>query len=100
MAAIAMSGLLASAPASAQSVKIGVLNDQSGVYAEDGGKYSVEAAKIAIEEFGGEVLGQKIELVTADHQNNTSIARRWYDSDGVDMITELTTSSAQTEGAR
>ena len=84
--------MLAAAPASAQSVKIGVLNDQSGVYAEEGGKYSVEA--------GGEVLGQKIELVTADHQNNTSIARRWYDSDGVDMITELTTSSAQTEGAR
>ena len=51
------------------SVKIGVLNDQSGVYAEDGGKYSVEAAKIAIEDFGGEVLGQKIKLVTADHQN-------------------------------
>ena len=97
MAAVAMSGLLAAAPASAQSVKIGVLNDQSGVYAEDGGKYSVEAAKIAIEDFGGEVLGQKIELVTADHQNKpdlaTSIARRWYDSDGVDMITELTTSS-------
>ena len=104
MAAVAMSGLLAAAPASAQSVKIGVLNDQSGVYAEDGGKYSVEAAKIAIEDFGGEVLGQKIELVTADHQNKpdlaTSIARRWYDADGVDMITELTTSSAQTEGAR
>ena len=93
VAAVAMSGLLAAAPASAQSVKIGVLNDQSGVYAEDGGKYSVEAAKIAIEDFGGEVLVQKIELVTADHQNNTSIARRWYDSDGVDMITELTTSS-------
>ena len=97
VAAVAMSGLLAAAPASAQSVKIGVLNDQSGVYAEDGGKYSVEAAKIAIEDFGGEVLGQKIELVTADHQNKpdlaTSIARRWYDSDGVDMITELTTSS-------
>ena len=97
MATVAMSGLLAAAPASAHSVKIGVLNDQSGVYAEDGGKYSVEAAKIAIEDFGGEVLGQKIEWVTADHQNKpdlaTSIARRWYDSDGVDMITELTTSS-------
>src|SRR5215831_8473470 len=96
VAAVVISGLLAAAPASAQSVKIGVLNDQSGVYAEDGGKYSVEAAKIAIEDFGGEVLGQKIELVTADHQNKpdlaTSIARRWYGSDGVDMITELTTS--------
>ncbi len=52
---------------------------------------------MAIEDFGGEVLGQKIEMVTADHQNKpdlaTSIARRWYDADGVDMITELTTSS-------
>src|ERR1700753_2732223 len=97
MAAAAISGLLAAAPASAQGVKIGVLNDQSGVYADYGGKYSVEAAKMAIEDFGGEVLGQKIEMVTADHQNKpdlaTSIARRWYDTEGVDMITELTTSS-------
>jgi branched-chain amino acid transport system substrate-binding protein len=85
------------APASAQGVKIGILNDQSGVYADYGGKYSIEAAKMAVEDFGGEVLGQKIELVTADHQNKpdlaTSIARRWYDTEGVDMITELTTSS-------
>ncbi len=96
-AAVAACSLLLAAPASAQGVKIGVLNDQSGVYADYGGKYSVEAAKMAIEDFGGEVLDQKIELVTADHQNKpdlaTSIARRWYDADGVDMITELTTSS-------
>jgi branched-chain amino acid transport system substrate-binding protein len=97
MAAVAMSSVLAAAPASAQGVKIGVLNDQSGVYADYGGKYSVEAARMAIEDFGGEVLGQKVEMVTADHQNKpdlaTSIARRWYDTEGVDMITELTTSS-------
>jgi len=88
--------LLVAVPATAQ-VKIGILNDQSGVYADYGGKYSVEAAKMAIEDFGGEVLGQKIEMVTADHQNKpdlaSSIARRWYDTEGVDMITELTTSS-------
>ena len=52
---------------------------------------------MAIEDFGGSVLGQKIEMVTADHQNKpdlaTSIARRWYEVEGVDMITELTTSS-------
>jgi branched-chain amino acid transport system substrate-binding protein len=52
---------------------------------------------MAIEDFGGEVLGQKVEMITADHQNKpdlaTSIARRWYDADNVDMITELTTSS-------
>ncbi|MET4065797.1 branched-chain amino acid transport system substrate-binding protein [Bradyrhizobium sp. S3.2.6] len=97
LAAVATSALLLAAPASAQGVKIGILNDQSGVYADYGGKYSVEAAKMAIEDFGGEVLGQKIEMVTADHQNKpdlaTSIARRWYDVENVDMITELTTSS-------
>jgi branched-chain amino acid transport system substrate-binding protein len=93
----AASAVLLAAPASAQGVKIGILNDQSGVYADYGGKWSVEAARMAIEDFGGEVLGQKIELVTADHQNKpdlaSSIARRWYDVENVDMITELTTSS-------
>src|ERR1700743_1294161 len=83
--------------AQAQGVKIGVLNDQSGVYADFGGKWSVEAARMAIEDFGGEVLGKKIELVDADHQNKpdigASIARRWYDVEGVDMIIDLTTSS-------
>src|ERR1700744_3843390 len=97
MAAVAMGGLLLAAPASAQGVKIGILNDQSGVYADYGGKYSLEAAHMAVEDFGGEVLGKKIEIVTADHQNKpdlaVAIARRWYDTEGVDMITELTTSS-------
>ena len=97
LALLAAGAALVAAPASAQGVKIGILNDQSGVYADYGGKYSIEAAKMAIEDFGGEVLGQKIELVTADHQNKpdlaTAIARRWYDTEGVDMITELTTSS-------
>jgi branched-chain amino acid transport system substrate-binding protein len=96
-AAIAACSLLLASPALAQGVKIGVLNDQSGVYADYGGKYSVEAARMAIEDFGGEVLGHKVELVTADHQNQpdlaVSIARRWYDADGVDMITGLTTST-------
>lgn len=59
LAAVATSALLLAAPASAQGVKIGILNDQSGVYADYGGKWSVEAAKMAIEDFGGEVLGQK-----------------------------------------
>jgi branched-chain amino acid transport system substrate-binding protein len=97
LAAVAMSGVLLAGTASAQGVKIGILNDQSGVYADYGGKYSVEAAKMAIEDFGGEVLGQKIDMVTADHQNKpdlaSAIARRWYEVENVDMITELTTSS-------
>lgn len=67
------------------------------VYADYGGKWSFEAAKMAVEEFGGSVLGQKIEVVSADHQNKpdlgVSIARRWYEVENVDMITELTTSS-------
>src|SRR5215203_3131142 len=90
-------GLLLATPASAQGIKIGILNDQSGVYADYGGKWSYEAAKMAIEDFGGSVLGHKIEIVSADHQNKpdlgSAIARRWYDVEGVDMITELTTSS-------
>src|SRR5690242_21177708 len=97
LALVAAAGIgLMAQPASAQ-VKIGILNDQSGVYADYGGKYSLEAARMAVEDFGGEVLGQKVEIVTADHQNKpdlaTAIARRWYDAEGVDMITELTTSS-------
>src|SRR5436190_5904308 len=97
LALIAVSGLFLPAPASAQGVKIGILNDQSGGYADYGGKYSLEAAKMAVEDFGNEVLGHKIEIVTADHQNKpdlgAAIARRWYDAEGVDMITELSTSS-------
>jgi branched-chain amino acid transport system substrate-binding protein len=95
--AMAACALLSSAPAAAQGVKIGVLNDQSGVYADFGGKGSIQAAKMAIEDFGGSVLGEKIELINADHQNKvdlaTAIARRWYDVEGVDMITDLTLSS-------
>src|SRR6201987_1564053 len=102
MAAVAMGSLLLAAPASAQGVKIGILNDQSGVYADYGGKYSLEAAHMAVEDFGGEVLGKKVEIVTADHQNKpdlaTAIARRWCDTEGVDMITELTTSSVALAG--
>jgi branched-chain amino acid transport system substrate-binding protein len=96
-AAIAACSMLSGAPASGQGVKIGVLNDQSGTFADYGGKGSVEAAKMAIEDFGGSVLGRQIELVSADHQNKpdlaSAIARRWYDAEGVDMITDLTLSS-------
>ncbi|MEH2511148.1 branched-chain amino acid transport system substrate-binding protein [Nitrobacteraceae bacterium AZCC 1564] len=95
-AAVAAFCVSTALPAAAQ-VKIGILNDQSGVYADYGGKGSVEIAKMAVEDFGGEVLGQKIEIVSADHQNKpdlaVSIARKWYEVEGVDMITELTTSS-------
>ncbi|MBY5760130.1 ABC transporter substrate-binding protein [Rhizobium leguminosarum] len=78
-------------------VKIGILNDQSGVYADFGGKSSVEAAQMAIEDFGGKVLDVPVEIVNADHQNKadiaSNIARQWYDTEQVDAIMELTTSS-------
>ncbi|MCP3467278.1 MULTISPECIES: ABC transporter substrate-binding protein [unclassified Bradyrhizobium] len=83
--------------ASGDVIRIGVLNDQTGLYAEFGGLGSVEAAKLAVEEFGGRVLGKKIEIVAADHQNKTDIglstARKWFDADNVDMITDLTNSA-------
>ena len=73
-------------------VKIGVLADMSGVYADIGGPGSVIAVKMAIEDFGGSVLGKPVEVVSADGQNKpdvaTNIARAWYDS-GVDAITDI-----------
>ncbi|HTS81657.1 MAG TPA: ABC transporter substrate-binding protein [Myxococcaceae bacterium] len=74
-------------------VKIGVLNDQSGLYADLGGQGSVMAAKMAAEEFGNKVAGMPIEVVFADHQNKpdigSSIATKWYDVDGVDAILDV-----------
>lgn len=71
-------------------VKIGVMNDQSGPYADNGGPGTVEAARMAIEDFGGEVAGKKIELVIADDQNKpdigAAIAQKWVDEEGVDAI--------------
>ena len=74
LSAVAACSLLLGGSAWAQGVKIGILNDQSGVYADYGGKWSVEAARMAIEDFGGSVLGQKVDLVTADHQNKPDLA--------------------------
>ena len=79
------------------TVKIGVLADMSSLYADLGGPGSVVAAQMAVDDFGGTVLGKKIEVVSADHQNKpdvgASIARQWFDEQGVSMITDLTTSS-------
>ena len=78
-------------------VKVGVLTDMSGLYSDIGGKGSVEAARMAIEDFGGKLLGKPIELVYADHQNKpdigAGIARKWYTTDGVDVIVDVPTSS-------
>jgi branched-chain amino acid transport system substrate-binding protein len=95
--ALALSPFAAGAQVSDNVVKIGVLNDQSGIYADFGGKWSVEAAQMAIADAGGKVLGAPVELVSADHQNKpdvaSNVARHWYDVERVDAIMELTTSS-------
>ena len=96
-AVAALLGVPAYAEVSDGRVRIGILNDQSGVYADFGGLGSVEAARMAVEEFGGTVLGAPVEIVSADHQNKpdiaSNIARQWYDTEQVDAIMELTTSS-------
>jgi len=98
LVSVAMLALSAGA-AAAQSggpVKIGVLNDMSSLYADIGGKGSVVAAQMAVDD-AGPVLGQKAVVISADHQNKpdvgSSIARQWYDTDGVDVITDVPTSS-------
>ncbi|MBC7151324.1 MAG: ABC transporter substrate-binding protein [Rhizobium sp.] len=97
MAMVLASSTAVLAEPSDGKVKIGILNDQSGVYADFGGKSSVEAAKMAIEDYGGKVLGVPVEIVDADHQNKadiaSNIARQWFDTEQVDAIMELTTSS-------
>jgi branched-chain amino acid transport system substrate-binding protein len=91
---------LFSGSASAQTsepVKIGVLNDQTGIYADLAGPGSVVAARLAAEDAGGKVLGRPIEIVVADHQGKPDIganlARKWYDVDGVTAIVDLPVSS-------
>src|SRR5882762_7856831 len=74
-------------------VKIGVLNDQSSLYADLAGQGSVVAARMAVEDFGADKKGLKVEIVSADHQNKadvgSQIARQWYDADKVDMIMDV-----------
>jgi branched-chain amino acid transport system substrate-binding protein len=78
-------------------IKIGVMNDMSGLYADIAGPGSVTAAKMAIEDFGAAKKGMKVEVVSADHQNKpdigSSIANQWYDVDKVDAIFDVPTSS-------
>jgi len=78
-------------------VRIGVMNDLSGPYAYVGGPYSVYAAQMAIDDFGGKVLGKPIELLSIDHQNKPDIAsnkaREWFDKDKVDILGEVAASA-------
>jgi len=85
------------APAYAVDVKIGVLNDRSGLYADIGGEGSVVAARMAVEDFDAESKDINVEIVSADHQNRpdvgSTIARQWYDQENVDVIVDVPTSS-------
>lgn len=78
------------------TLKIGVLNDQSGLYADSTGLGSVEAARMAVQDFGGKVLGREVQIVSADHANSveqaTRTAKLWFDQ-GVAAIVDLPNSA-------
>src|SRR4051794_11605736 len=85
--------LTAHAQVSGNVVKVGVINDQSGPFADFQGPGSVAAARMAVADFGGTVLGAPIEVEVRDHQNKAdvgvAIARRWIDTEGVDMLVDF-----------
>jgi len=89
-------GLTAAAVAQ-QPVKLGVLNDQTGLYADLTGMGSVHAARMAVEDYGGKVLGRPIEVIFADHQNKSdigaSLARQWIETEGVNVILDIPNSA-------
>jgi len=93
---LAMSSAMVAPPAFAQAsndvIRIGVLTDMTGQFSHEAGEGSVAAVKMAVEDFGGKVLGKPIEVIFADHQNKPDIgaakAREWYDK-GIDMIAGL-----------
>lgn len=97
LVAASLSLMMAFAAQAQQPIKIGVLNDRSGIYADLSGEGSVVAARMAVEDFGPSVLGRPIEIVFADHQNKpdigAAIAGRWYDNEGVDAIADVPVSS-------
>jgi len=82
----------------AEPFRIGVIADMTGVYSTNGGPGAVVAAQMAVEDFGKEVLGRPIEVLSADYQNKVDIAsgvvRKWFDVDGVQMVIESTDSAA------
>ncbi|MES2297317.1 MAG: ABC transporter substrate-binding protein [Pseudomonadota bacterium] len=90
--------LTAQAQISADTIKIGLITDMSGVYADIDGQGGAEAVRMAIADAGGMINGKKIEFIVADHQNKADIAsskaREWFDQQGVDMLLGGTNSSA------
>ena len=100
--ATALAAALVAVPAQAQGVsddvvRIGLLLDMSGLYADLTGEGSVHAVRMAVEDFGGKVLGQPIEVLFADHQNKADIAaakaREWFDAQKLDVIGDVAASA-------
>ena len=93
LAGAAVSCARTSHAAAPDPVTIGVLTDETGPYADSGGPGSIRAAEMAVADFGASVLGRPVRVIHADHQNKpdiaATIARRWYDRDGVDAIVDL-----------
>src|SRR3981189_2303044 len=87
----------ARAEISGDVVRVGVLNDISGIFQDTNGMGSVEAARMAVEDFNGGARNIKVEIVYADHQNKAdvgfAIARKWLDVDGVDAIVDVPNSA-------
>ena len=94
---LAFAAAIGSAQAQGKPVRLGVLNDMAGPYADITGRSSLVAVQMAVEDFGGKVLGRTIEVLSADHQNKpdigSAIARRWYDQEGVGVIIGVGSSS-------
>ncbi|HEX6840619.1 MAG TPA: ABC transporter substrate-binding protein [Stellaceae bacterium] len=99
MIACVIAGLLAGVASSAadEPLRIGVLTDESGPFSTLSGAGSVEAARMAVEDFGGKVLGRTVEVIDADHQNKPDvglgIARRWFENEHVAAIVDLANSA-------
>jgi branched-chain amino acid transport system substrate-binding protein len=100
LVAFAIIASLWAVPALAQDLpvfRVGVLNDQSGLYADIAGPGAVEAARMAVEDFRPETKGFRVEVLAGDHQNKpdigAGIVRRWFDLDAVDVVADVPTSS-------
>src|SRR6516225_6582776 len=95
--ALVAAALFGTAAQAQVNVKIGVMNDMSGLYADISGPGALTAAKLAVDDFNPAAHGMKVEIVGADHQNKpdvgSNIARQWFDVDKVDVIVDVPTSS-------
>jgi branched-chain amino acid transport system substrate-binding protein len=97
LAALGVGGSTRPAAAQTPPLKLGVLTDMSSLYADNGGQGSVVAAQMAVDDFGGTVLGRRVEVISADHQNKAdiggAITRRWIDNENVEVILDVPNSA-------